>query len=92
MSGRAPTKSTTGHSKNNKNPSKAGLPTTAQSNKSSTGSKSNTPGSHQKVVSQLSFCIDIIDNILNCGGDQPTTTLTSTNSKTATIIPQSPSS
>jgi hypothetical protein len=44
------------------------------------------------VASQLSFRIDIIDNILNRGGNnQPTTTSTSTNVIPPTTVPQSPS-
>ena len=90
MSGRAPTKSTTGHSKNNKNPPRAGLPTSAQSNKSSTGAKSTAPNSHQKVASQLSFGIDIIDNILNRGNAQTTNTSTTSNPPATTTIPHTP--
>jgi hypothetical protein len=89
MSGRPPTKSTTGQSKNNKNQPKAGLPTSAQSNKSSTGAKSTAPTSHQKVASQLSFGIDIIDNILNRGSAQ-TNTPTTTNPPAPTTLQRTP--
>ena len=51
MSGHPPKKSnTTGQSKNGKAPQRTGLPTSAQSNKLSTGSKSNTSIPHQRVA------------------------------------------
>jgi hypothetical protein len=62
------------------------LSTSAQSNKLSTGFKSNTPGSQQKFASHLSFGIDIIDNILNRGGAQ---TITTSTLLSTTTIPQS---
>jgi hypothetical protein len=90
MSGRPPTKSTTGQFKNNKNQQKAGLPTSAQSNKSSTSAKSPAPISQQKVNSQLSFGIDIIDNILNRGSAQTTNTPITSNPPAPTTIPHTP--
>ena len=90
MSGRPPTKSTTGQSKNNKNQPKAGLSTSAQTNKSSTGAKGPAPNSQQKVNSQLSFGIDIIDNILNRGSAQTTNTPNTSNPSAPTTIPHTP--
>jgi hypothetical protein len=89
MSGRPPTKSTTGQSKNNKNQPRAGLPTSAQSNKSSTGAKSTAPISQQNVNSQLSFGIDIIDNILNRGSAH-TNTPTTSNPPAPTTLQRTP--
>ena len=91
MSGHPPTKSnTTGQPKGGKASQRTGMPTSNSAKKSSTGSKSNAPNSHQKVASQLSFGIDIIDNILNRGSDQLTNTSTSRTANPPTVVPQTP--
>ena len=56
---------TNGQSKNIKNSPKPGFSTSAQANKTSTGSKFNTPSSHQNVASQLSFKFPAV-NAVHC--------------------------
>jgi hypothetical protein len=91
MSGRPPTKSNnTGLPKGGKAAQRTGVSTSNSANKSPTGPKSNAPNSHQKVASQLSFGIDIIDNILNRGGGQSTNPSTSTTVNPPTVVPLTP--